>query len=189
MGNFGTLVRQRRKSLHLKVKDLASQAQVHPTYITYIEKHDRLPSLEVVDKLERLLGIELKQAYTAEKHPTVYSFSYTSLHVSLKDRLSFLPEGKEPQELLKSGLAAFLSAPKKEQNAHDTAFRLLGKLSPEPTKDAALVKTFTQKITALKNAHSKFQYTQAGIIKDLIKSLPVEMKNPHQHTPDTGLKD
>jgi len=71
MGKLGTAIRQRRKDLKIKVYELAQKTGVHPTYITYIEKHDRVPSLEIINKLEKHLKISLVGEYLLEKHPTI----------------------------------------------------------------------------------------------------------------------
>lgn len=71
MGKLGEAIRDQRKQLKLKVYELAKKINVHPTYITYIEKHNRLPSLEIIAKLEKVLGINLQDPYFKEKHPRV----------------------------------------------------------------------------------------------------------------------
>jgi len=71
MGELGGAIRNQRRGLNLKAYELAQKIGVHPTYITYIEKHDRLPSLEIVAKLEKILKINLQDLYFKEKHPSI----------------------------------------------------------------------------------------------------------------------
>ena len=73
MGKLGTAIREQRKELKIKVYVLAKTIGVHPTYITYIEKHNRLPSLELIVKFEKALGIKLQEFYFKEKHPAISS--------------------------------------------------------------------------------------------------------------------
>ena len=71
MGELGGAIQHQRRVLELKAYELAQKIGVHPTYITYIEKHDRLPSLEIIVKLEKVLKISLQDLYFKEKHPSI----------------------------------------------------------------------------------------------------------------------
>ncbi|OIO35619.1 MAG: hypothetical protein AUJ74_05195 [Candidatus Omnitrophica bacterium CG1_02_44_16] len=53
--NFGEAVREKREELGLKVYELANKVGVNPVYITQIEKHNKLPSIEVLDKIVDVL--------------------------------------------------------------------------------------------------------------------------------------
>jgi len=77
MGELGGAIQHQRRVLELKAYELAQKIGVHPTYITYIEKHDRLPSLEIIVKLEKVLKISLQDLYFKEKHPQSSEFRYS----------------------------------------------------------------------------------------------------------------
>jgi transcriptional regulator with XRE-family HTH domain len=172
MGKLGTTIRQRRKDLHIKVKDLAQKTGVHPTYITYIEKHDRLPSLEIIANLEKHLNIELKQAYLEAKHPSLSNNQRADIVINLNSGQSLIVECKDPTRTFESELSHFLSAPTHQQDARASAISCLTRIDPELKNNKALVKTFTQRITALKKAYHQFQTIKTATVKELTQSLP-----------------
>ncbi len=72
MKKLGEEIRLRRQSLKLTAKDLAHKLGVDPTYITYIEKHDKIPSPALMDKIENVLGDKmLTTIYLKTKYPEV----------------------------------------------------------------------------------------------------------------------
>jgi transcriptional regulator with XRE-family HTH domain len=72
MKKLGEEIRSRRQSLKLTAKDLAHKLGVDPTYITYIEKHDKIPSPALMDKIENVLGDKmLSTIYLRTKYPEV----------------------------------------------------------------------------------------------------------------------
>ena len=72
MKKLGEEIRSRRQSLKLTAKDLAHKLGVDPTYITYIERHDKIPSPALMDKIENVLGDKtLSTIYLRTKYPEV----------------------------------------------------------------------------------------------------------------------
>ncbi|MDE2222995.1 MAG: helix-turn-helix transcriptional regulator [Candidatus Omnitrophica bacterium] len=71
MANMGQIIRKRRKYLKLQVKELGNKVGVDPVYITQIEVHNKMPSLEVYKKIEKalLLPPYYRTQYFREKHP------------------------------------------------------------------------------------------------------------------------
>ncbi len=65
--SFGNYLNEIRtsKEVNLKVYELAGKAKVHPTYITLIEKHGRIPSEEIFKRINAALGenLTLKRLY------------------------------------------------------------------------------------------------------------------------------
>lgn len=53
--NFGTVIRRLREDQGLKAYELAEKIQVHPVYITQIEKHNKPPSIFVMKKISEAL--------------------------------------------------------------------------------------------------------------------------------------
>jgi len=85
--NFGAAIRELRKSQGLKAYELAEKVGIERTYITYIEKHNRLPSFFVMKKISDLLC-----------RPEL-------LRVYIKIKCSSLCEGEEvADEILKQGI-------------------------------------------------------------------------------------
>ncbi len=71
--SFGSLLRNRRKKLKLTTEELAKRASVDRTYITKIEKDDKLPSPAIMEKIANALSDEdLFKAYLKIKYPMVY---------------------------------------------------------------------------------------------------------------------
>ena len=76
MGNnqtLGGLLRARRKKLNLTTEELAKRAAIDRTYITKIEKENKLPSPSIMEKVANALSDEdLFKAYLKIKYPMVY---------------------------------------------------------------------------------------------------------------------
>lgn len=72
-GSLGNLLRARRRELKLTTEELANIAGVDRTYITKIEKHDKLPSLAIMQIIcDKLGDEELFKNYLKIKYPTRY---------------------------------------------------------------------------------------------------------------------
>ena len=72
MEKLGEEIKAARQSLKLTAKDLANKIGVDPTYITYIEKHGKIPSPAVMKKIEDALGDPmLSTIYLQAKYPEV----------------------------------------------------------------------------------------------------------------------
>ncbi|MDD5409290.1 MAG: helix-turn-helix transcriptional regulator [Candidatus Omnitrophica bacterium] len=73
MENLGAAIRKRREKLGLKVYELADAVDVDPVYITRIEKHGKLPSPLIMEKISKALSDEeLFKVYLKMKYPMVY---------------------------------------------------------------------------------------------------------------------
>jgi len=71
--NFGAAIRIRRQSLGLKAYELAYDVDVSPVYITQIEKHGKLPSPDIMERIcNALQDDKLFKIYLRMKHPTMY---------------------------------------------------------------------------------------------------------------------
>lgn len=60
---FGKAIRQRRRSLDLSQEQLAERAELHRTYISSIERGERNPSLENIEKLAKALDISISALF------------------------------------------------------------------------------------------------------------------------------
>lgn len=73
MENLGAAIRKRREERNLKVYELADAVGVDPVYITRIEKHEKLPSPLIMEKIAKALSDEdLFKSYLKLKYPMVY---------------------------------------------------------------------------------------------------------------------
>lgn len=61
---FGKAVRRRRRELDLSQEELAERADLHRTYVSDIERGDRNPSLENVEKLAKALDLKVSELFT-----------------------------------------------------------------------------------------------------------------------------
>jgi transcriptional regulator with XRE-family HTH domain len=59
--NFGTVVRRFREAAGLSQEGLAARAEIHRTYIGGIERGERNPTLLMIHRLARALGIKASQ--------------------------------------------------------------------------------------------------------------------------------
>ena len=61
---FGKAVRRRRRELDFSQEELAERAELHRTYISDIERGERNPSLENIEKLAKALDISVARLFT-----------------------------------------------------------------------------------------------------------------------------
>ena len=60
---FGKAIRRRRRELDLSQEQLAERAELHRTYISSIERGQRNPSLENIEKLAKALEISISALF------------------------------------------------------------------------------------------------------------------------------
>jgi transcriptional regulator with XRE-family HTH domain len=60
---FGKAIRRRRRELDLSQEELAELAELHRTYISSIERGQRNPSLENIEKLAKALDISISALF------------------------------------------------------------------------------------------------------------------------------
>ncbi len=71
--SLGSLLKDRRKKLKLTTEELAKKAAIDRTYITKIEKDDKLPSPAIREKIANARSDEnLFKVYLKIKYPMVY---------------------------------------------------------------------------------------------------------------------
>jgi len=102
---LGSLLRARRKKLKLTTEELAKKAAIDRTYITKIEKHNKLPSPAVMEKICKVLSADdLFNTYIKIKYPDVYlravteegfiDYELSQIHKKL-DKKNISPEEAE----------------------------------------------------------------------------------------------
>ena len=74
METLASVIRARRKERKFTIVKPAEKIGVHHSYITYIENRTRLPSLEVLLKLEEVLGVDCQTPFFRERHPTLEGY-------------------------------------------------------------------------------------------------------------------
>lgn len=60
---FGKAIRRRRRELDISQEKLAEIAEIHRTYISSIERGNRNPSLENIEKLAKALDISISALF------------------------------------------------------------------------------------------------------------------------------
>lgn len=89
INNLGLKIRSRRKELGFKVYELAQKVGVHPVYISQIEKHNKLPSPEVLAKIVLHLDDNPEsyfRVYEDLKYPEMKKIHYALLTHKLSPR-------------------------------------------------------------------------------------------------------
>jgi transcriptional regulator with XRE-family HTH domain len=61
---FGRAVRRRRRELDLSQEELAERAELHRTYVSSIERGERNPSLDNIEKLAKALDTSITRLFT-----------------------------------------------------------------------------------------------------------------------------
>lgn len=62
---LGKRIRKRRKALKLSQEELATRARISPVYMGYIEQGRNTPSLEVLQKIAKALGISMSELFSS----------------------------------------------------------------------------------------------------------------------------
>lgn len=62
---LGKRIRKRRKALKLSQEELATRARISPVYMGYIEQGRNTPSLEVLQKIAKTLGISMSELFSS----------------------------------------------------------------------------------------------------------------------------
>ncbi len=65
--NFGETVRRKRKIAELSQEALAEKLGIHRTYMSFIERGQRNPSLLMLFKISRALKIKLPELFEFDK--------------------------------------------------------------------------------------------------------------------------
>lgn len=65
--NFGEQVKNKRKDAEISQEELAEKLGVHRTYMSFIERGLRNPSLLLVFKISRALKIKLPELFEFDK--------------------------------------------------------------------------------------------------------------------------
>ena len=60
---FGKLVRTRRRALDMSQEELGDKSDLNRGYISDIERGLRNPSLKVIDRIAKALGMELDELF------------------------------------------------------------------------------------------------------------------------------
>ena len=61
--DFGKRVRALRAEAGLSQEKLAEKAGMHPTYLSDIERGQRNPTLEVISRLAKALGVRIRELF------------------------------------------------------------------------------------------------------------------------------
>ncbi len=65
--NFGETVKRKRKMVDLSQEALAEKLGIHRTYMSFIERGQRNPSLLMLFKISRALKIKLPELFEFDK--------------------------------------------------------------------------------------------------------------------------
>ena len=71
--NFGPLVKKHRLAKKLSQEVLAEKADVHPTYIGLLERGQRVPGIDVAERIAKALGMKLSQMIAEAERVTKVS--------------------------------------------------------------------------------------------------------------------
>ena len=65
--NFGKQVKKLRLEKEMSQEELAEKLNIHRTYMSFIERGQRSPSLLLIFKISRALGIKLPELFSFDK--------------------------------------------------------------------------------------------------------------------------
>jgi ribosome-binding protein aMBF1 (putative translation factor) len=69
--SFWTLVKKHRLAKRLSQEALAEKADVHPTYVGLVERGQRVPGLEAVERISGALGMKLSNLIAEAERTTL----------------------------------------------------------------------------------------------------------------------
>ena len=158
MGKLGEIIRRHRKEKGLKGFQFAKKLGIHPTYITLIERYNKIPAPPLIRKIERELGIVLKDIYIKEKIPLDF-LPKPDLTISDPSgtRPVYLkkPEGNEsPREQIFNYILYF-ALHYKNMDATKAAFSVVNKINPSKSNDKELINEVASSIKTFRNVYTK----------------------------------
>lgn len=65
--NFGKQVKNLRLEREMSQEELAEKLNIHRTYMSFIERGQRSPSLVLIFKISRALGVKLPELFSFDK--------------------------------------------------------------------------------------------------------------------------
>jgi transcriptional regulator with XRE-family HTH domain len=65
--NFGKQVKKLRLEKEMSQEELAEKLNIHRTYMSFIERGQRSPSLVLIFKISRALGVKLPELFDFDK--------------------------------------------------------------------------------------------------------------------------
>ena len=65
--NFGKQVKKLRLEREMSQEELAEKLNIHRTYMSFIERGQRSPSLILIFKISRALGVKLPELFDFDK--------------------------------------------------------------------------------------------------------------------------
>lgn len=65
--NFGEQVKKLRLEREMSQEELAEKLNIHRTYMSFIERGQRSPSLILIFKISRALGVKLPELFAFDK--------------------------------------------------------------------------------------------------------------------------
>lgn len=68
---FGTAIKEMRKAQGLKQKELAENLEISSNYVSMIERGEKFPSLDILERLASELGTDLQQMFLKASAPEV----------------------------------------------------------------------------------------------------------------------
>lgn len=130
--DLGKAIRKRRLERGLKVFQLANNVHINPVYITQIEKHGKLPSPAVMEKISsELCDRELLTAYLKIKFPLLYEERkklYPDLNPEMEEIFKELKKKNitpEEQKRLEKRIVGFHSIFMKDKEALQKTIQIL----------------------------------------------------------------
>jgi len=169
MQNLGTIIRQRREKLGLKVYELAKKVGINPVYITQIEKHGKLPSPKVIDSLEQALDVHLWNLYLGEKHPEVLKkIGVLAKCGNIENYL--LDKDMSTADRLRSMIRSYIQNPAK-QDIKSIVRNMVSETRLSPATDKNKIELLEATLKKLKKEAQKHQKSLSEQIDGLLAKL------------------
>ena len=139
MEKLGEIIRRCRKEKGLKGFQFARKLGIHPTYVTLIELYNKIPAPPLIRKIEKELGIDLKNIYLKETVPADFIPDATirtpssSYDIEFKQTRGRLNE----KQMIAYYMSDFVFS-SKDKSADKAAVALIKEFKPSKCSDSKL---------------------------------------------------
>ena len=141
MEKLGEIIRIYRKEKKLKGFQFAKKLGIHPTYVTLIERYNKIPAPSLIRKIEKVLGIDLKDMYIKETIPSdflqKFDFYIPTPSGPLVGNFKHAKADKHSKEQVLNNILYF-TFHYKDTDATKAALSVINKVNPSKAGDKRL---------------------------------------------------
>jgi transcriptional regulator with XRE-family HTH domain len=173
-GDFGKVIRARRKELGITGEELAKKVGVVRTYISKIESKGSLPSFNLMKKIEKALKYNLAGLYLQEKNSSLVKqnpsllFSLKTFHTLNAEEKGFGTPKKEAMFIALNKLVVKSEQLKTTKDFEKEITSFLNKFSPKKNNDKKVVNKLVKTLQKLAEEEKIFWKNKLNAFEEII---------------------